>query len=220
MLVFTSASCPLVQRYLPTLKALEKEYRGKEVQFVAVNAAEEDSIVAMATQSVEHEVEFPFVKDFGGVCAHALGVRRTPEAVVLDGEKRLRYRGRIDDQYRLGGVRKEPTNRDLQAALEAVLAGRKVVNAETEVDGCPITFPKQRKPREVTYAGDVAPLLQKHCCECHCGSGSAPFSLTSYKLASARAEMLAEVIARAAHAPLVRQRGFRTVRESARPFGR
>ena len=70
-----------------------------------------------------------------------------------------------------------------------MLAGRTVVNAETEVDGCPITFPKQRKPKEVTYAGNVAPILQKHCCQCHRGGGSAPFSLTSYKLASARAEI-------------------------------
>ena len=80
------------------------------MQFVAVNAAEEDSLVAMATQAVQHDVEFPFVKDFDGVCAGALGVTRTPEVVVLDGEKRLRYRGRIDDQYRLGGIRKEPTD--------------------------------------------------------------------------------------------------------------
>ena len=161
VLVFTNVSCPLVQRYLPTLKTLEKEYRAKEVQFIAVNAAEEDSIVAMATQSVQHEVEFPFVKDFCGACARALGVRRTPEAVVLDGEKHLRYRGRIDDQYRLGGVRKDPTSRDLQAALDGVISGRKVDNPETEVDGCPITFAKERKPRQVTYAEDVAPILQK-----------------------------------------------------------
>ena len=194
VLVFTSASCPLVQRYLPTLNAMEKEYRAKEVQFIAVDAAEEDTIVAMATQAVQHNVEFPFVKDFGGHCARALGVRRTPEAVVLDGEKQLRYRGRIDDQYRLGGVRKEPTNRDLQAAVEAVVSGHKVTNPETEVDGCPITFPKERKPRDVTYSANVAPILQKHCCECHCDGGSAPFSLTGYKSASARAEMLAEVI--------------------------
>ncbi|HEV3387240.1 MAG TPA: redoxin domain-containing protein, partial [Gemmata sp.] len=65
VLVFTNASCPVAQRYLPTLQALEREYRGKEVQFVSLNAAEEDSIVAMATQAVKHEMEFPFVKDFG-----------------------------------------------------------------------------------------------------------------------------------------------------------
>ena len=49
-------------------------------------------------------------------------------------------RGRIDDQYRLGGVRKEATTRDLRDALEAVLAGKKIATPETEVDGCPITF--------------------------------------------------------------------------------
>jgi thiol-disulfide isomerase/thioredoxin len=195
VLVFTNTSCPVAQRYLPTLQALEREYRDKEVQFVAINAAEEDSIIAMATQSVKYEMEFPFVKDFGGVCARSLGAQRTPEAVVLDGEKLLRYRGRIDDQNRLGGVRKEPTTHDLKDALEAVLAGRKVTTPETEVDGCPIAFPKARKPREVTYAEHVAPILQKHCWQCHRTDGSAPFALTSYKQASARAESLVEVIA-------------------------
>src|SRR5437867_1578449 len=47
VLVFTNTSCPLAQRYLPTLQALEKDYRGKDVQFLAVNSCEEDSIIAM-----------------------------------------------------------------------------------------------------------------------------------------------------------------------------
>jgi thiol-disulfide isomerase/thioredoxin len=195
VLVFTSTSCPVAQRYLPVLQAFEREYRGKDVQFVALNAAEEDTIIAMATHSVKYEMEFPFVKDFGGLCARALGVQRTPEAVVLDSEKRIRYRGRIDDQNRLGGIRKEPTTHDLKNALEAVLVGRKVVISETEVDGCPITFPKAQKPREVTYSEHVAPILQRHCWQCHRSDGSAPFSLTSYKQAAVRAESLAEVVA-------------------------
>jgi thiol-disulfide isomerase/thioredoxin len=193
VLVFVNTSCPVAERYLPTLQALEKEYRDKDVQFVAVNAAEEDTVIAMATQAVKFEVEFPFVKDFGGTCARALGATRTPEAVVLDAGRRIRYRGRIDDQFRLGGVRKEPTTRDLKDALDAVLAGKKVATPETEVDGCPITFPKARKPKEVTFTEHVAPVLQKHCWECHKPGGSAPFQLTTYKQAAARAEALAEV---------------------------
>src|SRR5881227_1716500 len=47
VLVFVNTSCPVAQRYLPTLKALEKEYRDKDVQFAAVNAAEEDNVIAM-----------------------------------------------------------------------------------------------------------------------------------------------------------------------------
>src|ERR1051325_5649101 len=107
VLVFTNTSCPLVQRYYPTLQALSKEYAGKDVQLVGVNSSDEDTIVAMATQAIKFDVDFPFVKDFGGFCARKLGVRRTPEAVILDSEKRLCYRGRIDDQYRLSGTRKE-----------------------------------------------------------------------------------------------------------------
>ncbi len=192
VLVFTNTSCPVVQRYLPTLQSLSAQY--KDVQFAAVNAAEEDTIVAMATQAVRYEVDFPFVKDFGGKCAKALGVTRTPEAVVLDAERRIRYRGRIDDQYRLGGVKKEPTSRDLKDAVEAVLAGREVAKPETEVDGCPITFPKPRKRREVDFAEHVAPILKKHCWDCHQQNGSAPFSLTSHGQAAARAEVLAEAV--------------------------
>jgi thiol-disulfide isomerase/thioredoxin len=194
VLVFTNTSCPVVQRYLPTLSALEKEYRGKGVQFVAVNSAEEDTLIAMATQAVKFDVEFPFVKDFDASCARALGVTRTPEAIVLDGEKRLCYRGRIDDQHRVRGSRKEPTTRDLKDAIEAILAGKKVAAPETEVDGCAITFAKPRKPKDVTFAEHVAPILQKHCWQCHRAGGSAPFSLTTYKQASGRAESLAEVV--------------------------
>jgi thiol-disulfide isomerase/thioredoxin len=194
VLVFVNTSCPLAKRYLPTLNALEKDYRGKDVQFVAINAAEEDSILAMATQAVQHECAFPFVKDFDAACARALGVKRTPEVVILDADRRVCYRGRIDDQYRLGGTRKEASNHDLKDALDAVLGGNKVARAETEVDGCPITFPKERKARKATFADHVAPILQKHCWECHRAGGSAPFALTSYKQASARAESIAEVV--------------------------
>lgn len=194
VVVFTNTSCPLVKRYLPTLQSLEKEYRDREVQFLALNAAEADSLLAMATQAVQHEMEFPFAKDFHGTCAKALGVRRTPEVVVLDREKRLRYRGRIDDQYRLGGVRTEPASRDLKNALDAVLAGRDVEVAETEVDGCPIRLAAVRKPRAVTYADHVGPILQKHCWGCHQAGGSAPFALTTYKQASTQAEGIVEVV--------------------------
>ena len=85
------------------------------------------------------------------------------------------------------------TSRDLKDALDAVLAGKKVVNAETEVDGCPITFAKERKPREVTFAENVAPVLQKHCWSCHHTGGSAPFADDVQASVRTR-ESIAEVI--------------------------
>src|SRR5262249_10980562 len=160
VLAFTTTKCPLVQRYLPVLKALEKEYRDQDVQFLAVNVGPEDSIVEMAAQAVKHGVEFPFVKDFDHDCVQALGVQRTPEVVVLDAKRVLRYRGRIDDQYRLGGVRASATRHDLKEALDAVLAGREVGVKETTVDGCLINRPEPVKiDKTVTFAEHIAPLM-------------------------------------------------------------
>jgi thiol-disulfide isomerase/thioredoxin len=194
VLVFTNTTCPLVQRYLPMLQRLEKEYRAKGVQFLAVNVSEEDSILQMATQQVQYGMEMPFVKDNRGVCAKKLGVLRTPEAVILDADRRLRYRGRIDDQYRLGGMRPEASRNDLQLALEEVLAGKTVTTAETPVDGCLITFTEPSQPKEaLTYAEHVAPIVRKHCVECHRPNTPAPFSLLTYEQVANKAQMIAEV---------------------------
>jgi hypothetical protein len=195
VLVFIDTTCPLVQQYFPTLKALEKEYRAEGVQFLAINVGAEDTILSMAAQALKYGVEFPFVKDVDGSCIKALGVKRTPEAIVLDSERRLRYRGRIDDQYRLGGARAAPTRHELKEALSAVLAGREVAVKETPVDGCLITVVKPESPRgTVTYADHVAPILHKHCTECHRPNTTAPFTLTTYKAAAARGDMIAEVV--------------------------
>src|SRR5262245_59650135 len=124
VLAFVNTSCPIAKRYLPALGKLEKEYRDRGVQFVGVNAGGDDSIRAMAAQAVEYEIVFPFVRDFDARCAALLGVKRTPEVAVLDAGRKLRYRGRIDDQYRLGGGRPSPTRHDLKEAIDAVLAGK------------------------------------------------------------------------------------------------
>jgi hypothetical protein len=192
---FTNTSCPVAQRYLPLLRVLEKEYRAKGVQFLAINEGPGDTILAVATQAVEHEMEFPFVKDFDGTCSQALGAKRTAEVVVLDADRSLRYRGRIDDQYRLGGTRPAPTRRDLALALNEVLAGKDVSVSETPVDGCPITRTEDAPVQgRVTYAGDIAPILNKHCTECHRPGTTAPFALLTYEDARAQAEGIAEVV--------------------------
>jgi hypothetical protein len=196
VLMFVDTKCPVAQRYLPALKAMEKAYRDKGVQFLAVNVGAGDSIVDTAAQAVSFEMEFPFVKDFGAECADALGVKRTAEVVVLDAAKTIRYRGRVDDQFRLGGNLAKPTRRELCDAVDAVLAGKDVAVAETPVDGCPITRPATPAPKgRVTFADNVAPILQKNCVECHHPGTTAPFSLVTFEDAKAQGEGIAEVLA-------------------------
>jgi mono/diheme cytochrome c family protein len=194
-LVFLNTSCPLAKRYLPRLVKLAAEFRGRGVQFLGVNACPNDSIRAMAAQAVEFEVDFPFVKDFDARCASALGVKFTPEVALLDAAGKLRYRGRIDDQYRLGGGLPAATRHDLKDAIVAVLAGKEPAVPETPVDGCAITPAEPPAAKgDVTFADHVAPILHKHCAECHRPGTAAPFSLITYEQVTGKANTVAEVV--------------------------
>jgi thiol-disulfide isomerase/thioredoxin/mono/diheme cytochrome c family protein len=193
--VFTNTTCPLVQKYWPKLKRLEAQYRDQGVQFVSINVGARDEIQEIAQQAIDFGVEFPLVKDVDGSCVKALGALRTPEVVVLDSELRLVYRGRIDDQIRLGGSRPDVQHDDLADAIEAVLAGRAPPAAETPVDGCLITLAAPPKASSaVTFHEHIAPLLQKHCQECHHTGGDAPFSLVTLDEVAGHAEMIREVV--------------------------
>jgi hypothetical protein len=192
--VFVDSGCPIVQRYLPSVEKLHAEFAPNGAVVLAVNSSAGDSIGAMAAQAVRFECTFPFVKDFDGSCAKALGVTHTPAAVVLDAERKLRYRGRIDDQYRPGGTRAQPTRHDLREALTALLDGKPIARDETPVDGCPITFAEAPPAKPLTYAKDIAPILKTHCQECHRPGTVAPFALQTYDQVIRKANAIAEVV--------------------------
>lgn len=196
VLVFTTTYCPLVKRTLPKLTELDTKFGPQDVQFVAVNVGEDDTIRDTAAQAIEYECSFPFVKDTDLSCVKKLGIERTPEVAVLDAERRLAYRGRVDDQLRLGGSRPEPTRRDLEDALRELLDGKPVSVSTTTVDGCAITRPEplDLKLPALTFHKDVAPILNRRCVNCHRPGTAAPFALLDYKDAAVNAEMIAEVV--------------------------
>lgn len=194
VIVFTTLDCPIVKRSLPKFKALEEEYRDRGVQFLAINVGPADALVDVAHQAVKTDIAFPFAKDFTGNVAKLLGATRTPECIVLDAERRLKYRGRLDAEHRLSGASANAGRQDLREAIEDVLASRKVQVEETPVDGCLITSPRKPETKELTFHRDVAPLMKAHCQRCHQPGGSAPFSLRTIDDANAHAEMIAEVV--------------------------
>ena len=195
VLVFVDKSCPVAQKYLPVLQEMDKQFSGKGIQFLAINPSPDDSIVEMAGQAVALNITFPFVKDFGGKAAKSLGVDRVPTVVILNDQRVIVYRGRVDDAVRLGGTRKEPTRKDLQIALEEVLAGKPVTTAETVVDGCAITFAEEAaNAQPVNFAEHVEPIIRKHCMDCHKTGTVAPFTLLNYEQVKAKAATIAEVV--------------------------
>ena len=79
----------------------------------------------------------PLLRDPENKLVKALGATITPEVFVLNGQYEVMYSGRIDNwAYELAKKRKLITAHDLQDALEAMLAGKKVIVTQTKAVGC------------------------------------------------------------------------------------
>jgi peroxiredoxin len=195
VLAFLGTECPLAKLYGPRLAKLAEEYEPQGVTFIGVNANLQDSNEEIAAYAQTHAIQFPMLRDSGNTLADAVGAERTPEVFVLDAERKIRYRGRIDDQYGVGFVRGEPLRNDLKLALDELLAGKEVSTPTTDAVGCHIG--RVKKPQSnalVTYSKQVARILQNRCVECHREGEIAPFALTDYEEVVGWAETIEEVV--------------------------
>jgi peroxiredoxin len=141
VVVFIGNGCPTVRAYEDRLKELHEKYSGRGVQLVAVNSNNPhlspfDTYVEMVERAREAGLPFPYLKDEDGSLARAFGAISTPHAFVFDGERRLRYRGRIDDAR----IPESVTKRDLDEAVGALLEGRRPPVGATDPFGCSIIW--------------------------------------------------------------------------------
>jgi len=195
VLSLTEVGCPIAAKLAPRLERLSREFGQRGVRFAGIDASAQDSPDELARESRELGRTFPVYKDARQELARALGAHTTTEVFVFDGAGRLAYRGAVDDQYSLGAARPAPSQSYLVSALQAVLAGSAPDPAETAAPGCVLTLLSEHEPAPVTYAKDVAPILQRRCQGCHRPGEVGPFALTSYDEAKGRAKMIQLVIA-------------------------
>jgi thiol-disulfide isomerase/thioredoxin len=136
VVLFWSAECPVVRLVEPRIAELRRSWpKQVELLYVASNMGEPRELLGPAAKS--HGVH-PVLLDEQARIAAMLEVTTTPEAAVIDGEGRLRYRGAVDDSTMR---QQEPSRHYLAAAVQAVLAGRDPDPAETAAYGCAIVMP-------------------------------------------------------------------------------
>ncbi len=214
VLAFVGCECPVARLYGPRLAGLAKDYEAKGVQFLGIDSNQQDGVTQIGRFAKESGVEFPILKDVNNVLADQLGVQRTPEVLVLDAERTIRYRGRIDNQYNVGISRTKSTENDLAKALDELLADKPVSKPTTPVVGCFVgRVHKPAATGTVTFAKDVARIFNKHCVECHHPGEIGPFSLTSYEEAIGWADTIDEVVRARAHAAVARRSQVRPFRQ-------
>ena len=142
VLVFMCNHCPYVMTYIERLKAIQSEFGIKGLQVIGINSNDQvnypdDSFEKMIEMANAKKLNFIYLRDEDQHVATAYGAQCTPECFVFDGERKLRYHGRVDDSYK---DEKSVQVQDLRNAADAVIHKRKVAIELTAAIGCSIKW--------------------------------------------------------------------------------
>jgi thiol-disulfide isomerase/thioredoxin len=141
--MFICNHCPFVKHVRQELARLGEHYGARNVAIFAINSNDydrhpDDSPARMREEAEEQGYRFPYLVDRDQSVAKAYRAACTPDFFVFDRDRRLVYRGQLDDSRPSNG--KPVTGRDLRAALDAVLAGESVAAEQTPSIGCNIKW--------------------------------------------------------------------------------
>jgi len=147
LVVFTSNSCPFVVMWEDRYKLLEKKCMNSGFGMVYINSNQakrdgDDSVEEMRNHSKKMGYTIPYLIDENSKFANAFGAKTTPHIFLFNSEKRLTYKGAIDDNYKsINNV----TKNYLLDALEEVSNQKSVSINDTKAVGCSIKRVKKIK---------------------------------------------------------------------------
>ncbi len=135
VVMFIATQCPYSNAYNDRMRDMATAYEKKGVLFVGINSNKTESAEEAIAHARQHGHTFPIMKDPGNRVADLYDARRTPEVFLVDRDGKLRYHGRIDENYEDASKVASP---DLRNALDALLGGQPIARAETKAFGCSI----------------------------------------------------------------------------------
>jgi peroxiredoxin len=149
LVIFLCNHCPFVKHIRTALAGLAKGWQERGVAVVGINSNDVESYPDDAPGRMAEEVRaagysFPYLYDETQAVAKAYRAACTPDFFLYDGERKLVYRGQLDDSRPDSGI--PVTGRDLNAAIEAVLAGREVPADQKPSMGCNIKWKPGNEP--------------------------------------------------------------------------
>jgi peroxiredoxin len=135
VVMFIATQCPYSNAYNDRMRDMAASYEKRGVLFVGINSNKTEPADEVRAHAKKHGFTFPLMKDPENKIADLYDARHTPEIYVVDSQGKLRYHGRIDENYENASKVESP---DLKNALEELLSGKSVARAETKAFGCSI----------------------------------------------------------------------------------
>ncbi|MGC9528220.1 MAG: thioredoxin family protein [Limnospira sp.] len=149
LVMFICSHCPFVKHVQDELAKLGNDYLPKGVSLVAISSNSvqthpQDGPEHLKTQAETVGFPFPYCYDETQDVAQAYTAACTPDFFLFDGDRKLVYRGQLDDSR--PGNNKPVTGVDLRAALDKVIAGESISEDQKPSMGCNIKWHPGREP--------------------------------------------------------------------------
>ena len=142
LIMFICNHCPYVIHYHDEIIRLEKDY-SKKVNLVAIRSNDiinypQDSPAKMKELWETLGLSFPYLFDETQDVAKKYKAECTPEFYLFDSNKKLIYRGRMDETS--PGSDKKPSGKDLRTAIDNLENNRPISNDQHPSMGCNIKW--------------------------------------------------------------------------------
>ena len=147
--MFICNHCPYVKHVREELARLGTDYANSGLGIVAISSNDidmyrDDSPEAMKAEAERFGYVFPYLYDEDQRVAAAYTAMCTPDFFVFGPDRKLVYRGRLDESRPDSGI--PVTGKDLRAAIDAVLAGSDVLGDQFPSMGCSIKWKPGNTP--------------------------------------------------------------------------
>ena len=133
VVVFWSGVCSHCERYDQYLNEIEQ--RHPELALIAVASRHGETVEMIRKTRAGRKLTFPLFYDPGSVVAKQWFTQQTPRAFLMDAQRKLIYRGAIDNYKYPDDPEYVPY---LEPAIEAHLKGQPLSRQETASYGCAI----------------------------------------------------------------------------------
>ena len=149
LVMFLCAHCPYVRLVQSELAAIGRDYQNRPIGIVGISANDaqaypDDAPEKLREQAAQLGFVFPYLYDETQETARAYQAACTPDLFLFDAQRKLVYRGQLDDARPGNG--KPVTGRDLRAAIDCLLAGEPVPEPQQPATGCNIKWKPARAP--------------------------------------------------------------------------
>lgn len=149
LVMFVCQHCPFVKHVEGELAQIGRDYTGRGLALMAISANSiethpSDAPAELKAQADRLGFNFPYGYDADQAVAKAYTAACTPDFFLFDRDRRLVYRGQLDDSRPGNG--KPVDGKDLRAAIDAVLAGQAVPAEQKPSIGCNIKWTPGNEP--------------------------------------------------------------------------